>query len=133
MWVSLRAGVSCVFVGYFGWGCTRGVCDFCSFVCFFFFFKQKTAYEMRISDWSSDVCSSDLDLQQPRTIADHPDRLVGNVDRQRLPVPFEQECAGFASLAYDFRQMQQFAFESDLAAGDTANVQQVVDQLRDMA
>src|SRR3546814_623742 len=29
---------------------------------FFFFFKQKTAYEMRISDWSSDVCSSDLDL-----------------------------------------------------------------------
>src|SRR3546814_5252212 len=33
----------------------------CVFViCFFFFFKQKTAYEMRISDWSSDVCSSDL-------------------------------------------------------------------------
>src|SRR3546814_2643700 len=30
-------------------------------LCFsFFFFKQKTAYEMRISDWSSDVCSSDL-------------------------------------------------------------------------
>src|SRR3546814_9824620 len=27
---------------------------------FFFFFKQKTAYEVRISDWSSDVCSSDL-------------------------------------------------------------------------
>src|SRR3546814_7733071 len=30
------------------------------FVVFVFFFKQKTAYEMRISDWSSDVCSSDL-------------------------------------------------------------------------
>src|SRR3546814_9686381 len=30
------------------------------FVYFVFFFKQKTAYEMRISDWSSDVCSSDL-------------------------------------------------------------------------
>src|SRR3546814_13654272 len=29
-------------------------------MCVFFFFKQKTAYEMRISDWSSDVCSSDL-------------------------------------------------------------------------
>src|SRR3546814_2673335 len=28
--------------------------------CVLFFFKQKTAYEMRISDWSSDVCSSDL-------------------------------------------------------------------------
>src|SRR3546814_10356501 len=39
---------------------------FCIFVCFFdlFFFKQKTAYEMRISDWSSDVCSSDLDALQ---------------------------------------------------------------------
>src|SRR3546814_6378536 len=33
-----------------------------SFVFDFFFFKQKTAYEMRISDWSSDVCSSDLTL-----------------------------------------------------------------------
>src|SRR3546814_13066273 len=32
---------------------------FLVFLCFFFF-KQKTAYEMRISDWSSDVCSSDL-------------------------------------------------------------------------
>src|SRR3546814_9390424 len=32
--------------------------SFCDIV--FFFFKQKTAYEMRISDWSSDVCSSDL-------------------------------------------------------------------------
>src|SRR3546814_7976066 len=29
----------------------------------FFFFKQKTAYEMRISDWSSDVCSSDLEVE----------------------------------------------------------------------
>src|SRR3546814_8858984 len=39
-------------------------CCICDVVlCFFvvFFFKQKTAYEMRISDWSSDVCSSDLD------------------------------------------------------------------------
>src|SRR3546814_4467552 len=32
----------------------------CSVVYLLFFFKQKTAYEMRISDWSSDVCSSDL-------------------------------------------------------------------------
>src|SRR3546814_6274811 len=30
----------------------------------FFFFKQKTAYELRISDWSSDVCSSDLPLRR---------------------------------------------------------------------
>src|SRR3546814_7557062 len=34
---------------------------YCSLLCsVIFFFKQKTAYEMRISDWSSDVCSSDL-------------------------------------------------------------------------
>src|SRR3546814_13654261 len=32
---------------------------------FVFFFKQKTAYEMRISDWSSDVCSSDLEGDKP--------------------------------------------------------------------
>src|SRR3546814_9286340 len=31
--------------------------------CYFFFFKQKTAYEMRISDWSSYVCSSDLTVK----------------------------------------------------------------------
>src|SRR3546814_1015482 len=38
------------------------ISDICVFLLsfFFFFFKQKTAYEMRISDWSSDVCSSDL-------------------------------------------------------------------------
>src|SRR3546814_1314051 len=34
----------------------------CTCLLYFFFFKQKTAYEMRISDWSSDVCSSDLEL-----------------------------------------------------------------------
>src|SRR3546814_15211144 len=33
-----------------------------------FFFKQKTAYEMRISDWSSDVCSSDLDQNKIATL-----------------------------------------------------------------
>src|SRR3546814_2084479 len=33
------------------------------YMCLCFFFKQKTAYEMRISDWSSDVCSSDLAAQ----------------------------------------------------------------------
>src|SRR3546814_2207682 len=36
----------------------------------FFFFKQKTAYEMRISDWSSDVCSSDLNGVAPQGLLD---------------------------------------------------------------
>src|SRR3546814_9863728 len=39
-------------------------------MCFFFFFKQKTAYEMRISDWSSDVCSSDLTIAGCASIGD---------------------------------------------------------------
>src|SRR3546814_9969141 len=47
----------------------------------FFFFKQKTAYEMRISDWSSDVCSSDLaDVRRPygpqRWTSRRPDRTT---------------------------------------------------------
>src|SRR3546814_8752646 len=41
-----------------------------------FFFKQKTAYEMRISDWSSDVCSSDLrGVVEGAVLHDHADRL----------------------------------------------------------
>src|SRR3546814_1069633 len=43
----------------------RSCCLCCLlFICIFFFFKHKTAYEVRISDWSSDVCSSDL-LPEP--------------------------------------------------------------------
>src|SRR3546814_6762240 len=50
------------------------------FICLFFFFKQKTAYEMRISDWSSDVCSSDLRTNR--------DRLPRTVERRgRWPCP----------------------------------------------
>src|SRR3546814_2950831 len=53
------------------------VCVFggCKVSVWFFFFKQKTAYEVRISDWSSDVCSSDLAdvaLREPDA-ADHDD------------------------------------------------------------
>src|SRR3546814_3536547 len=49
-------------------GLLCGMCcyKFCHFLLYFiFFFKQKTAYEMRISDWSSDVCSSDLPKSVP--------------------------------------------------------------------
>src|SRR3546814_12794000 len=42
----------------------------------FFLFKQKTAYEMRISDWSSDVCSSDLARRALPADAEHPRVLV---------------------------------------------------------
>src|SRR3546814_1530391 len=43
---------------------------------YFCFFKQKTAYEMRISDWSSDVCSSDLDLDRQLIHGDDAARFI---------------------------------------------------------
>src|SRR3546814_6051042 len=52
-------------------------------ICYlFFFFKQKTAYEMRISDWSSDVCSSDL----PEGSLAEAIRCMGNHNISALPV-----------------------------------------------
>src|SRR3546814_10524254 len=42
----------------------------------FFFVKQKTAYEMRISDWSSDVCSSDLWLAEQRRVGFFADAIL---------------------------------------------------------
>src|SRR3546814_8617985 len=53
---------------------------------FVFFFKQKTAYEMRISDWSSDVCSSDLVEHDDVVLVlggvpESVDAVMGHVDR----------------------------------------------------
>src|SRR3546814_20108180 len=56
-------------------------------MCVFFFFKQKTAYEMRISDWSSDVCSSDLPRQRlaclilARRVTDHVGEIANQENR----------------------------------------------------
>src|SRR3546814_9168082 len=67
--------------------------SFLFLVMFVFFFKQKTAYEMRISDWSSDVCSSDL---------------VGNrigagdeIATLQLPVEYAVQPVGFLDVAID--------------------------------
>src|SRR3546814_4543969 len=48
----------------------------------FFLFKEKTAYEMRISDWSSDVCSSDLGADEQDTAG--PERLLESLDQVGL-------------------------------------------------
>src|SRR3546814_20564986 len=56
----------------------------------FFFFKQKPAYELRISDWSSDVCSSDLDPTNVSVLAaiNHVERSGSGVfEQQRRGVP----------------------------------------------
>src|SRR3546814_10236905 len=67
----------------------------------FFFFKQKTAYEMRISDWSSDVCSSDLLRVSDRAPRAHD---VGpDIDRQLCPfahaVLFSHQCSRLLAIA----------------------------------
>src|SRR3546814_7755678 len=62
---------------------------FVVFIYLFFFFKQKTAYEMRISDWSSDVCSSDLianvDFLRHAADVDGPAGQVVDANAQSLP------------------------------------------------
>src|SRR3546814_5872294 len=47
---------------------------------YFFFFKLNTAYEMRISDWSSDVCSSDLVLSRPFRLSAVPSLALVRLD-----------------------------------------------------
>src|SRR3546814_954652 len=60
--------------------------SYCVCLIFVFFFKQKTAYEMRISDWSSDVCSSDLHLRAVlRASVDHPGAMYIRLGRGRDP------------------------------------------------
>src|SRR3546814_20889705 len=69
---------------------------FVCYSCVFFFFKQKTAYEMRISDWSSDVCSSDLGgLGRFRVNVFHQRGALGMVMRYvRAQVPRLDELYG---------------------------------------
>src|SRR3546814_41039 len=69
----------------------------------FFFFKQKTAYEMRISDWSSDVCSSDL-WRPPRS-AERLARVPGSHARPSTSWPrvFRQSCVSACRRAGDRR------------------------------
>src|SRR3546814_8516955 len=78
----------------------------CSTHVIVFFFKQKTAYEMRISDWSSDVCSSDLVLtgyyQDTKVGAYNrvTDRYPALVINQSVPEPFEDRY-GIVNLKVD--------------------------------
>src|SRR3546814_7773897 len=67
------------------WMCT--VIRMCHLGCIFslvFFFKQKTAYEMRISDWSSDVCSSDLYQKGKTTDEHHSERRIPRLAESQL-------------------------------------------------
>src|SRR3546814_3217744 len=74
--------------------------------CTFFFFKQKTAYEMRISDWSSDVCSSDLarrdrrprDRRFPRCMEQL--RHAGGRQHQRHRAPISEQVGASIDVAH---------------------------------
>src|SRR3546814_10489863 len=68
------------------------------FLCFFFF-KQKTAYEMRISDWSSDVCSSDLVVYHGQVQAGH--AVGGEVDGVAAVFQVVPEVGGDVLVVFD--------------------------------
>src|SRR3546814_3314602 len=92
-----------------------------------FFFKQKTAYEMRISDWSSDVCSSDLEVLFPNAIAfdnnmsvgDYINRAGGftnNANGARIIV--KRQDGSFARAEDDTRMLQFGSKKSPIQQGD---------------
>src|SRR3546814_7581331 len=68
---------------------------------FFFFFKQKTAYEMRISDWSSDVCSSDLTWLPELAALDALEPLQARVDRSAVVQPHDYFASIWATNVID--------------------------------
>src|SRR3546814_2802225 len=73
----------------------------------FFFFKQKTAYEVRISDWSSDVCSSDLELARLRKFHQLADDggLGLIIHRQVRMIPVAADAEPLQLLALDIDPM----------------------------
>src|SRR3546814_1632394 len=90
-------------------------------VVFIFFFKQKTAYEMRISDWSSDVCSSDLPRARHRAqridrerAAPRPQLDIGDLRAPRaLPQIGEREREQFAEHLADLGRGDEIAARAD--------------------
>src|SRR3546814_12903404 len=85
---------------------------------FVFFFKQKTAYEMRISDWSSDVCSSDL-VEAPKQLVsvaaslipflenDDANRALMGSNMQRQAVPLVRAEAPFVGTGMEARSEER--------------------------
>src|SRR3546814_1641176 len=107
----------CVFVSYL----------FSLFICdYFFFFKQKTAYEMRISDWSSDVCSSDLfGIVRGIALALLPRQAMPLGDGAKAPLRNQQPAGkdigldevGVARIAFKDRLVDRDELHRSLSAG----------------
>src|SRR3546814_8163273 len=73
---------------------------------YIFFFKQKTAYEMRISDWSSDVCSSDLTWDEGDPLDADPDHAPGT--GLAADVPETARAAALLDDSHRFDEMVQY-------------------------
>src|SRR3546814_19767597 len=90
---------------------------------YIFFFKQKTAYEMRISDWSSDVCSSDLALARAKLCDDgsYEAHVIRKLDRQpqRVLGVYEIGSEGGRLRPTDKRAKKDFVLRSSDAGGAT--------------
>src|SRR3546814_6578515 len=95
-----------------------------------FFFKQKTAYEMRISDWSSDVCSSDLlavhpGPRTPHSLEDMLDALRFGFQRRPSPVHrLDRDTSGCLLLSRNPRAHRRLAaaFEAGGVGKDRKSV-----------
>src|SRR3546814_5114761 len=99
----------------------------------FFFFKQKTAYEMRISDWSSDVCSSDLvkalverriDVGFNRFFSDYSGLFWQTIASQRMlaAIPSENRLASKSSISLsDLNQQPLILYPPIERAGGFSN------------
>src|SRR3546814_5745771 len=99
---------------------------------FFFFFKQKTAYDMRISDWSSDVCSSDLDAGSADDYHKLVDALGGLSERITVcylataPHLFASICTHLAGVGLNHanvRVVLEKPLGHDLASSDAINAE----------
>src|SRR3546814_7563400 len=101
---------------------------------FFFFFKQKTAYELRISDWSSDVCSSDLPVlaqyveqRQQRHAEDGEDIALDAAEQLRAQ-PFELITAdAVQNLIAGLRQIGVEKTVAELAHGQLRGIDMAPD------
>src|SRR3546814_3439570 len=89
-------------------------------IVFFFFFKQKTAYEMRISDWSSDVCSSDLAGRTIGRVQSVKDGANGRIDSVLV-----KTSEGIAALPAD---QLSFSGSGLLSAMTRAEVRKMADE-----
>src|SRR3546814_2559386 len=107
------------------------ICTVC-FLIFFFFFKQKTAYEMRISDWSSDVCSSDLRIEglgDAGEVAAGPWRDQEREAGRRLADEIRSHQAGARPADAEGRQVSPVLEKAELAGAGGVQCAEIGDRM----